>query len=152
MVNWFISVREQFIFISFFFFFFFFWGAHTFLVRFARIPPALKTSLSGWGGGGGGAVAGRLAPLFFHRARINSILVSVYIGVHEILQVIPAKTIDERKKNGIYFNFFPEFARSLPEFLYRQKNWGAQCPPPPRLIRLCDYMKLSGFLRLSPQH
>ena len=46
--------------------------------------------------------------------------ISIGLGVHEILQVIPAKIIDEqkkkKKKKKNMLPFLPEFAQSLPEF------------------------------------
>ena len=80
-----LSVRDQFIF-----------GGHThFWSVLPESPPALKTWAFGGGGGGGG---GGGYSCTFLSAPESVLYFSIGLGVHEILQVIPAKIIDERKK------------------------------------------------------
>ena len=94
-----------------------FFGGHThFLVRFTRIPPPPRRTRRG-------------SCTFFSPRPKFLLNLSIGLGVHEILQVIPAKMIDEqKKKNRIFPNFShvltefgicPNSARNLPEFLHR---------------------------------
>ena len=66
-------------------------GARTFLVRFARILASAENLT---GGGGGDSCT------FFFLTPPESVLYfSIGLEVHDILQVISAKMIDEQKKN-----------------------------------------------------
>ena len=72
--------------------------------------------------------------------------------MHDFVQVIPAKIIDQQKKESNLPRVLPEFPRISPEFLHRQFSlflWGggggAQCPPAPRLLRLCTCMPLNDI-------
>ena len=81
-----ISVRDQFIF-----------GGHTHFwsilpESWIRCPnPASAENLAEWEGG--------LVHFFFLNAPESVLYFSIGLGVHEILQVIPAKIIDEQKNN-----------------------------------------------------
>ena len=102
-----IGVREQFI----------FWGAHTFLVRFARIPTSAENLAEGGGGGGVD-----YSCTFFLRAQKYVLYFSIGLGVHDILQVIPAKKINEppppqKKKKK---------KKKWPIFFF----WGGKAVPP----------------------
>ena len=94
---------------------------------------------------------------YFFTAPESVLYFSIGLGVHEILQVIPAKNNWRGEKLTEFvtsfawicpnFTKFPrtcpnfaEFARIMPEICPNsyigKKKWGARCPPTPRLLRL----------------
>ena len=81
-----------------------------------------------WGGGGGTHILVRFARILkIHCPNpsqrwksCEGLYFSVGLGVHEIIQVIPAKIIEEQKhkKKKNLCEFFPRFARILPKFAW----------------------------------
>ena len=83
-----------------------------------------------WGGGGG------TRALFFSPRPKTVLYFSIGLGVHEILQAIPAKIIDEQKKIKLKKVNLPEFSQSFVRILpfsifFFFLGGGAMSPHPP---------------------